>query len=65
MGELAAISGISRQELQQLLVALGYRAVAEAGGRALLLGLAVGEKAAMAVRDCGWTTVTHSPSYES
>ncbi len=32
LGELAAISGIGRQELRQLLVALGYRAVAEAGG---------------------------------
>jgi ATP-dependent RNA helicase SUPV3L1/SUV3 len=65
MGELAAISGISRQRLRQLLVALGYRAVAEAGGEALLLGLAVDEKAAIAVHNCRWTTVTRSPSYES
>jgi len=36
MGELAAISGISRQELRQLLVALGYRAVAEAGEESLV-----------------------------
>ena len=36
MGELAAISGISRQELGQLLVALGYRAVAELGGESFV-----------------------------
>jgi len=36
MGELAAISGISRQELGQLLVALGYRAVAEVGGESFV-----------------------------
>src|SRR5439155_692782 len=35
-GELAAISGISRQELQQLLIALGYRAVTEAGGESFV-----------------------------
>jgi ATP-dependent RNA helicase SUPV3L1/SUV3 len=35
-GELAAISGINRQELRQLLVALGYRAVAEAGGESFV-----------------------------
>jgi hypothetical protein len=36
MGELAAISGISRQELGQLLAALGYRAVAEVGGESFV-----------------------------
>jgi len=36
MGELAAISGISRQQLRHLLVALGYRAVAEAGGESFV-----------------------------
>ena len=36
MGELAAISGINRQQLRHLLVALGYRAVAEAGGESFV-----------------------------
>jgi hypothetical protein len=36
MGELAAISGINRQQLRRLLVALGYRAVAEAGGESFV-----------------------------
>ena len=36
ISELAAISGISRQELGQLLVALGYRAVAEVGGESFV-----------------------------
>ena len=36
IGELAANSGISRQELGQLLVALGYRAVAELGGESFV-----------------------------
>src|SRR5882762_9274803 len=34
--ELAATSGISRREVRQLLVALGYRAVAEAGGESFV-----------------------------
>ena len=36
IGELAAISGIRRQELRQLLIALGYRAVTEAGGESFV-----------------------------
>src|SRR5262249_41941482 len=36
MGELTAISGISPQQLRHLLVALGYRAVAEAGGESFV-----------------------------
>jgi ATP-dependent RNA helicase SUPV3L1/SUV3 len=34
--ELAAISGVRRPELRQLLVALGYRTVAEAGGESFV-----------------------------
>jgi ATP-dependent RNA helicase SUPV3L1/SUV3 len=34
--ELAEISGINRQELRQLLVVLGYRAVAESGGESFV-----------------------------